>query len=47
MAEFGRRKDLTNQRFGQLVVLEFAYATDKNAYWKCRCDCGKETTLAV
>lgn len=32
-------------RFGMLTVVGFAYATDKNAYWKCKCDCGKETVV--
>lgn len=39
--------DLTGRRFGKLVVLEKAEAPDsvtkhRYAYWKCRCDCGKE-----
>lgn len=38
--------DLTNQRFGKLLVLE---PTDQRKHgcilWKCRCDCGKELLL--
>lgn len=36
-----RIKDLQGQKFGKLVVVEFAN-TDKDgvALWKCRCDCG-------
>ena len=29
-------KDLTGQRFGRWIVLEY----DKNGRWKCKCDCG-------
>lgn len=38
--------DLTNQRFGKLLVLERDYEEPKNhpnerqAWWKCKCDCG-------
>lgn len=31
---------MTGRRFGRLVVLEYA----GNQYWRCRCDCGNETT---
>ena len=33
-------KDLTDERFGRLEVLEFAYVKNSRAYWKCECDCG-------
>lgn len=33
---------LTGQRFGRLVVDEFAYRKKNKTYWKCKCDCGKE-----
>lgn len=38
--------DLTNQRFGKLLVLErdFNYP-HKGTYWKCQCDCGKKITV--
>ena len=43
----GKYIDLTGQRFGRLTVLErdYNYAKEhnlknKNAYWKCQCDCG-------
>lgn len=37
------RLELTGQRFGKLVVIEYA-GMDKHSrtLWKCRCDCGKE-----
>lgn len=37
------RKDLTNQRFGNLVALypiETKRASNGGIYWKCKCDCG-------
>lgn len=33
-------KDLLGQRFGKLVVIEFAGLFNKRAHWKCLCDCG-------
>lgn len=33
-------KDLTDESFGRLEVLEFAYVKNSRAYWKCECDCG-------
>jgi hypothetical protein len=34
-------RDLTGQRFGQLVVLERAFSPQfQRTYWSCRCDCG-------
>ena len=41
-----RFKDLTGERFGRLVVVERAPATDThNSHWKCICDCGMSTTV--
>lgn len=34
--------DLAGQRFGKLLVCEFAGSTGKRAVWRCKCDCGKE-----
>jgi hypothetical protein len=34
-------QDLTGRRFGKLVVLG---RIGKNCQWRCRCDCGQETT---
>ncbi len=40
-------RDLTNQRFGRLVVLSRVHRGDKrNSYWLCRCDCGKTTEVS-
>ena len=36
-----RRKDLTGQRFGRLLVLEYTHSNKNLAsYWKCACACG-------
>lgn len=47
-----RKKDLTsllNQRFGRLVVIERDLSKptghQKESYWKCKCDCGKEVSV--
>ena len=34
-------KDLTNRRFGKLVVIRYF----GNAKWLCKCDCGNETVV--
>ena len=41
-----RHDDLTGQRFGRLVALEYVSSTqNKYPSWKCRCDCGNETIV--
>lgn len=44
--------DLTDQRFGRLVVLrrEGTYTNENDSYirmpmWRCVCDCGNETVV--
>ena len=37
-----RVKDLTDRRFGLLVILRYAESRHRRAYWLCRCDCGRE-----
>lgn len=32
--------DLTGQRFGRLLVLNYAGSNGRRALWNCRCDCG-------
>lgn len=39
--------DLTGKRFGKLVVLCYDYSKSKQAYWRCRCDCGTEKTIST
>ena len=39
----GMREDLTNKRFGKLVVLKYHHSDDKgHTFWECQCDCGKK-----
>ena len=39
----GHIKDLTGQRFGRLVAIEYVKTDDNsNALWRCKCDCGNE-----
>lgn len=39
--------DLTGQRFGKLTVIEYSHTNDRRkTFWKCRCDCGNEKTVA-
>lgn len=35
------RIDLTNQRFGRLIAIEY----NGNSKWKCKCDCGNEVLV--
>jgi len=38
-----RFKDLTNKKFGKLLVLNFSHQDkDHKSYWLCKCDCGNE-----
>lgn len=40
MAKF---KNRINQRYGRLVVIEYAGKDNRNKHlWKCKCDCGNE-----
>lgn len=43
----GNFKDLTGQRFGELIVLGLSHCTLKwrHLIWLCRCDCGAEITV--
>lgn len=40
-----KRLELTGQRFGRLVVIGFSHTDKENAYWLCKCDCGKDTIV--
>lgn len=39
-------KDLTNKRFGSLLVTELFEVTKRGAFWHYKCDCGKEGVRA-
>lgn len=42
-----RKKDMLNQKFGMLLVIDEAPSDKKgNAMWKCQCDCGNFTEVA-
>jgi len=44
----GRRNDLTNRRFGKLVVKGFAGTTSsRNSLWYADCDCGTKDVKVV
>ena len=38
-------EDLTGRVFGKLTVLEQAEWKNGTSYWRCRCECGNETTV--
>lgn len=40
-------KDISNQRYSRLIVLNYEYTNKKKAYWKCKCDCGNETIVSA
>lgn len=39
------RKNLIGKRFGRLTVVEYGGKSAGMHRWKCRCDCGNETTV--
>jgi hypothetical protein len=38
--------DLTDMRFGRLTALARDYSKSGHAFWRCRCDCGKDAIVA-
>jgi hypothetical protein len=40
-----RYKNLAGKKFGRWTVLEIAYISNGVVFWKCRCDCGKESIV--
>lgn len=41
-------EDLTGKRYGKLTVIERIYKTgNKRTFWRCKCDCGKETVVSA
>lgn len=43
----GKAKDITGQRFGQLVALRVVGAYRRERAWLCQCDCGGLSTVSV
>ena len=41
------RKNLTNQVFGKLTVVEYAHSKNGTTYWECACECGKNVVVCV
>lgn len=39
------RIDEIGNRYGKLIVIEYAYTQNNRAYWKCLCDCGNYTVI--
>lgn len=37
--------DLTGQRFGKLVALEYVGRKRGHSFWRCKCDCGNESVV--
>lgn len=35
-------KDISGNRYGKLVVIEYAWSKKKQTLWRCKCDCGNE-----
>lgn len=38
--------DITGQRYGRLVVVEYSHSNGRGAIWKCLCDCGNQFLAA-
>lgn len=38
-----RRLDIKGDKYGKLTVIDFSHRNSRHLYWKCLCDCGKET----
>lgn len=39
-------KNITGEKFGKLTAIEFVFTKNKNAYWKCKCDCGNVKNIS-
>ena len=39
-------EEFIGQRRGTLVVVEYSHSAKGATYWKCMCDCGRETVVA-
>ncbi len=42
----GKFKDILNERFGRLVVVENYGSLNKKIHWGCICDCGNKTKVS-
>ncbi|HYW90471.1 MAG TPA: HNH endonuclease signature motif containing protein [Chloroflexota bacterium] len=41
------RVDISGQRFGRLIAIEFAQRTNGSSQWRCRCDCGSTKIVSL
>lgn len=43
----GKRRDITNKRFGKLVAVKFSHMERRYSQWECLCDCGEKTIVSL
>ena len=41
----GKERDITNQRFGRLVAINFVKVEKHRSFWNFACDCGKTAVI--
>lgn len=41
-----QNKDITGEKFFRLTALEIAKRKNSSVWWRCKCDCGNETTVS-
>lgn len=41
------RQDVTNQKFGRLIVIEFSHIKNQRTYWLCECSCGNKIIASI
>lgn len=39
------RINLTNEKFGKLTVLQYAFTKNNQAFWQCLCECGNKKNV--
>lgn len=44
-ARYKKFSDITGNKYGRLVVEEFAYFKNKKSFWKCKCECGNNKII--
>lgn len=42
-----KSKDLTNQKFGRLLVVSKSFSKNDKVYWECLCDCGNKVFVST
>lgn len=41
------RKDIAGRKFGKLTAIQVDHTEGSQTYWRCACDCGKETVARI